>query len=114
MRRPIAILPIIAVVFIAGLTVQAQAQDRQSLSHSNGRSGQGVRYTKCQPVRVDDKGRPQVLWSQQVVYRALNNTNIYLHEGRATIRDEVASQAIILHTQGNGVRPGHVYHTRDN
>ena len=108
------LLATVAITF--GVASEIQAQDRETLSARANRGAKGVTFrSKAQSTRVDDRGRPLVLWRQQVVYRALNDTFIYRSQNKATTRhDEVSSYGILFHVKEGQVRKGHVYQKRDN
>jgi len=116
MESPIKlILAVIAIVFCVS-SPEATAQDRETLS-ARAKTGQrGVTYKQStQTYRVSDCGKPLKQWSQQVTYRAINDTFVYRSEGKATARqDEVSGQAIIFHVSDGGLQPGHAFQEREN
>ena len=103
-----------AITFCVGS--ETEAQERDTLSARAKRGSKGVTFkSKAPSSRVDDRGRPLILWRQQVVYRALNDTFVYRSQDKATTRhDEVSSYGILFHVKEGQVRKGHVYQNRDN
>ena len=97
---------ILAVLCTAGFfTLGASAQDTTTLSS---RAGENLRAL----VNKSNLSK-QRNWRKQVTTRAVNDTFVYRHEGRATARDEESSPVMIFHSvKGGKVRGGHVYQQR--
>ena len=113
MRNTTKLMIIAAVGMLSSVATQAYSQDRQTLFGSS--ANRTVKFKRVAPYRVDDKGNVLSQWRQQVVFRAVNNTNVYQYRANATARhDEVSSSAVLIHTKGSGLRNGHVYRTRGN
>lgn len=116
MSRMIKTTIIATVGMLSGFALDAYSQDRQILSGSSSGSRNAI-VKKFSPYRVSDRGNVLHAWRNQVVYRAVNNTNVYQHRSNPTARhDEVSGYAILFHTRGRstGVKGGHVYHNRGN
>jgi hypothetical protein len=109
------ILAIIAIIFCNSAT-DASAQPRETLSARAKNNQSGVTYRQsAQKYRVTDCGKPLKQWSQQVTYRATNDTFVYRSEGKATARhDEISSPVVIFHVSSGELQPGHVYQERGN
>lgn len=94
-----------AAALFGGLASEASAQDRSTLSSRAGGNARALLF--------DSVARNKVPWRRQVTTRALNDTFVYRHEGRATARDEESSPVMIFHsTGGSRVKGGHVYQRR--
>ena len=110
--KKLCLLSIIGLLLVAAQ--QSEAQERGTLSSRAGRGGQFTLRKPAPLTRVSDQGRPLVLWRQQVVYRALNDTFVYRYQNKATARDEYSGPVMIFHTKNGQVRGGHVYQKRGN